>query len=311
MLLTNREIGANMEQTSGLDGSIPGGLSQTQKMSLSQSGFRQTGSQLNLSESFSDVNNCYENYYNFNQYGPRKGPMRTNSMSDMSFVGMPNTAGNFQQRQMVQPRRPSSRTSVMSGSHSSLISSNYMPIYPQQQPFMNQNQFRQPSLTSMNQGPEWADAMVKMEHCLAMLNSLQMNGQGQSAPSQMMLPPAQQPQPMLRQIPPFRPTVNQVQRSRSGKVLQPQPDFQERELRKKRRLRKKSDLSKFDMSDLKKKLDVISQEEKEDSDNSLTSQDSKNSAKTSDGGFYDGSAGSNSDSNSGSSTPDKECVKSR
>ena len=108
--------------------------------------------------------------------------------------------------------------------------------------------------------------------------------------------------------------------SRSGKVLQPQPDFQERELRKKRRLRKKSDLSKFDMSDLKKKLDVISQEEKEDSDNSLTSQgtssrtqpnsrssssDSKNSAKTSDGGFYDESTG-NSDSNSGASTPDKE-----
>ena len=108
--------------------------------------------------------------------------------------------------------------------------------------------------------------------------------------------------------------------SRSGKVLQPQPDFQERELRKKRRLRKKSDLSKFDMSDLKKKLDVISQEEKEDSDNSLTSQgkssgtcvsfetsnlDSKNSAKTSDGGYYGESIG-NSDSNSGVSTPDKE-----
>ena len=65
---------------------------------------------------------------------------------------------------------------------------------------------------------------------------------------------------------------NNLLSSRSGKVLQPQPDFQERELRKKRRLRKKSDLSKFDMSDLKKKLDVISQEEKEDSDNSLTSQ---------------------------------------
>merc|ERR1719343_746369 len=145
-----------------------------------------------------------------------------------------------------------------------------------------------------------------MEHCLAMLNSLQMSGQGQSAPSQMMLPPAQQPQPMLRQIPPFRPTVNQVQRSRSGKVLQPQPDFQERELRKKRRLRKKSDLSKFDMSDLKKKLDVISQEEKEDSDNSLTSQDSKNSAKTSDGGFYESNSGQNSVSTSGTSTPDKE-----
>lgn len=37
-----------MEQTNGIDGSIPGGLSHTQKMSLSQSGFR-TGSQLNLS----------------------------------------------------------------------------------------------------------------------------------------------------------------------------------------------------------------------------------------------------------------------
>ena len=115
-------------------------------------------------------------------------------------------------------------------------------------------------------------------------------------------------------------------RTRSGKVLQPQPDFQERELRKKRRLRKKSDLSKFDMSDLKKKLDVISQEEKEDSDNSLTSQgmyqhckndhslvrigryalvDSKNSAKTSDGGFYESNSGQNSVSTSGTSTPDK------
>merc|ERR1719277_943721 len=162
-----------------------------------------------------------------------------------------------------------------------------------------------------------------MEHCLAMLNQLQMgtgqisqvNPQQMSQPIMMNHQPTNQgapmgqspPTQMLRPIPPFaRPTINQVQRSRSGKVLQPQPDFQERELRKKRRLRKKSDLSKFDMSDLKKKLDVISQEEKEDSDNSLTSQDSKNSAKTSDGGFYDGSAGSNSDSISGSSTPDKE-----
>jgi hypothetical protein len=249
--------------------------------------------------------------------------MRTNSMSDMSFVGMPNTA-NYQ-RQMLppQPRRPSSRQSVLSGSHSSLMSSNYMPIYPNPQ---FAPQFRQNSMTSLGQvpmaqqqGPEWQDAMVKMEHCLAMLNSLQMspNQMTQMSPNQLPMmsqqqqqqPPPQQQmvqqQPMLRSIPPFRPTVNQVQRSRSGKVLQPQPDFQERELRKKRRLRKKSDLSKFDMSDLKKKLDVISQEEKEDSDNSLTSQDSKNSAKTSDGGFYDESTG-NSDSNSGASTPDKE-----
>merc|ERR1719277_872360 len=158
-----------------------------------------------------------------------------------------------------------------------------------------------------------------MEHCLAMLNQLQMgtgqmsqvNPQQMSQPIMMNHQPTNQgapmgqspPTQMLRPIPPFaRPTINQVQRSRSGKVLQPQPDFQERELRKKRRLRKKSDLSKFDMADLKKKLDVISQE---DSDNSLTSQDSKTSAKTSDGGFYEGS-NSASDSNSGSNTPDKE-----
>jgi len=308
--------GANMEQN-GLDGSIPGGLSNMQKMNLSQVGFRTGLPQLNTAESFSDVNSCYENFYNFNQFNRNKGPMRTNSMSDMSFVGMPNTANYQRQMQLPpQPRRPTSRQSVMSGSHSSLMSSNYMPIYPNPQ-FAP---FRQPSMTSLGQvqqqqQPEWQDAMVKMEHCLAMLNSLQMTpNQMTQMPNQMPMmsqqqqPPQQQmvqQQPMLRSIPPFRPTVNQVQRSRSGKVLQPQPDFQERELRKKRRLRKKSDLSKFDMSDLKKKLDVISQEEKEDSDNSLTSQDSKNSAKTSDGGYYGESIG-NSDSNSGVSTPDKE-----
>ena len=126
-------------------------------------------------------------------------------------------------RQMVQPRRPSSRQSVMSGSHSSLMSNNYMPMYPGQ--FMNQGYpgavpsgLSRPatgSMTNINQAamnpqgnsPEWADAMVKMEHCLAMLNQLQMGGQ----PTPQMMPTTNQ-QPMLRQIPPFRPTVNQVQR---------------------------------------------------------------------------------------------------
>lgn len=48
-------------------------------------------------------------------------------------------------------------------------------------------------------------------------------------------------------------------------MLQPQPEFQEREARKKRRLRKKSDLSKFDLSDLRKKLEVIDREDSTDS----------------------------------------------
>ena len=138
------------------------------------------------------------------------------------------------QRQMLppQPRRPSSRQSVLSGSHSSLMSSNYMPIYPNPQ---FAPQFRQNSMTSLGQvpmpqqqqGPEWQDAMVKMEHCLAMLNSLQMtpNQMTQMSPNQLPMmsqqqqqqpPPPQQQmvqqQPMLRSIPPFRPTVNQVQR---------------------------------------------------------------------------------------------------
>ena len=52
---------------------------------------------------------------------------------------------------------------------------------------------------------------------------------------------------------------------RKAQVLQPQPEFQEREARKKRRLRKKSDLSKFDLSDLRKKLEVIDREDSTDS----------------------------------------------
>ena len=47
--------------------------------------------------------------------------------------------------------------------------------------------------------------------------------------------------------------------------MQPQPELQEREARKKRRLRKKSDLSKFDLSDLRKKLEVIDREDSTDS----------------------------------------------
>ena len=87
----------------------------------------------------------------------------------------------------------------------------------------------------------------------------------------------------------------------SKAVLQPQPDFQERELRKKRRIRKKNDFSKFDMSDLKKKLekldnDVIDSDSSSsgivDSDSSGLSGhkiDNFRSNSGNDGGFYEGS----------------------
>ena len=52
---------------------------------------------------------------------------------------------------------------------------------------------------------------------------------------------------------------------RKTQSLQPQPEFQEREARKKRRLRKKSDLSKFDLSDLRKKLETIDRDDSTDS----------------------------------------------
>ena len=87
---------------------------------------------------------------------------------------------------------------------------------------------------------------------------------------------------------------------RSRTSLQPQPEFQERELRKKRRLRKKSDLSKFDMSDLKKKLESITHEESTSSDDSSKSSSSNPKSVGSDAGFYDAGTAS------GSTTPEKE-----
>lgn len=93
--------------------------------------------------------------------------------------------------------------------------------------------------------------------------------------------------------------LSQLQRSRTS--LQPQPEFQERELRKKRRLRKKSDLSKFDMSDLKKKLESITHEESTSSDDSSKSSLSNPKSVGSDAGFYEAST-----TGSGSTTPEKE-----
>ena len=45
--------------------------------------------------------------------------------------------------------------------------------------------------------------------------------------------------------------------------MQPQPDFQEREARKKRKLRRNKDSLAFDLTALKKRLEIISLEENE------------------------------------------------
>lgn len=104
---------------------------------------------------------------------------------------------------------------------------------------------------------------------------------------------------------------NCILRSRS--TLQPQPDFQEREARKKRKLRRNKDSLAFDLTALKKRLEIISLEENEpdkigscgsiSSDQGSESSgrvksDCSESDKKSDIGYNSG--------NSGLTTPEKE-----
>lgn len=219
------------------------------------------------------------------------------------------------------------------------------PMLPQPpaQPNMNYQQWnpymqyqggltRSPSMSSImsaaqpDSQSELAVAMQKMEHCMALLNSLQCQNPNMVLPNMQSLmgsnmgpvpamgnmgpincPPNRNMGPMPGGHVPIirRPSHNlgaplsQLQRSRTS--LQPQPEFQERELRKKRRLRKKSDLSKFDMSDLKKKLESITHEESTSSDDSSKSSSSNPKSVGSDAGFYEAST-----TGSGSTTPEKE-----
>ena len=95
---------------------------------------------------------------------------------------------------------------------------------------------------------------------------------------------------------------------RSRSTLQPQPDFQEREARKKKKLRKKTtDQSAFDMGTLKKKLEVISQEDSGSDSGAVRSNSSGTEspetkatdiAQSVDVGYFEGS--------SGNTTPDKQ-----
>ncbi|CAG5077720.1 Oidioi.mRNA.OKI2018_I69.PAR.g8796.t1.cds [Oikopleura dioica] len=114
-----------------------------------------------------------------------------------------------------------------------------------------------PSGRPMTSDPnEIAQAVKKMEQCLQMLNSIQRNNPGNY--QQHNLPPQQQQPQMLQPRAPPSLTAQPLRSSlRKPQALQPQPEFQEREARKKRRLRKKSDLSKFDLSELRKKLESV------------------------------------------------------
>jgi len=89
--------------------------------------------------------------------------------------------------------------------------------------------------------------------------------------------------------------------NRSQNLLQPQPEFQKREQMKKRRQRRKSDISKMDLTELRRKLESIdvdsdTTENNSEGEKSNVKNIRKNSTAT-DGGFYDGS-GSSSDSGS-------------
>merc|ERR1711970_1355097 len=94
--------------------------------------------------------------------------------------------------------------------------------------------------------------------------------------------------------------VSPTNQNRSQNLLQPQPEFQKREQMKKRRQRRKSDISKVDLTELRRKLESIDVSDGSDSGEG----DIKNKSERpkaagspiSDGGFYD--AGSGSDSGS-------------
>lgn len=286
--------------------------------------------QFNISDTMSDTGgrNSYEfcnigpglgcpptqNYQMFQP--PRPGSaavMRANSMSDLR-IGNPMRSGK--PLMGVNPGNPQlNRPGSALGFHGSMVN---LPGANMQQfgYHNNPNQinaqmnqinpifFDQSAINYKN--PQQIEATIhKMEGFLAMLNSLQ------GATNMVQTPQGNYPnfQPKFQNRPNMmmqRPTVHQVQRSRS--TLQPQPDFQEREARKKKKLRKKTtDQSSFDMGTLKKKLEVISQEDSGSDSGAVRSNSSgtespetkaTNIAQSVDVGYFEGS--------SGNTTPDKQ-----
>lgn len=291
--------------------------------------------QFNISDTMSDTGgrNSYEfcnigaganippsqNYQMFHPPRPNS-VMRANSMSDLRIGGNRMSGKPALGANPAQIPRPGSAL----GFHGSMVNlpgANLQQFGYQtnQHPQMMNHNFLDQSASAFfdqsalsYQSPQQIEATIhKMEGFLAMLNSLQSqtNQVNQPQGNYPNFHPKFQNRPNLM----MRPTVHQVQRSRS--TLQPQPDFQERENRKKKKLRKKatdqstsrsSDQSAFDMGTLKKKLEVISQEDSgsDSGAGSGTSSGSDATEKTTeitrgdDVGYFEGS--------SGNTTPDKQ-----
>lgn len=286
------------------------------------------GSQIINSDNLSQTgSNPYEHYAIPN----RKVPLRSNSLCDVRPAGSGSQDSRpVGRRPMIQRRSSNSSVDGRTpyNSHSQFYS---MYNYP----FNNQIVSRGCNNGNINQqalfnDPRHLEATVrKMESYLALLNQIQNQmGNSKSHPPVNILNESRVNGPLQQQLAPFpnsqkhgigshpQPQIKQqkpVQRSRS--TLQPQPDFQEREARKKRKLRRNKDSLAFDLTALKKRLEVISLEENEpDKTGSCGSLGSCGS----DSGAGSSLSGSNSDSekktedagynscNSGLNTPDKE-----
>lgn len=168
-------------------------------------------------------------------------------------------------------------------------------------PQLNQLQSVVQNAVQMNSAnpSELADAMRKMEECLQVF--AQISG---GKPTANQVQDNQMTNQMANQL--ARIEANRMAgvvsptniQNRSQNLLQPQPEFQKREQMKKRRQRRKSDISKMDLTELRRKLESIDVDSDTTENNSEGEKSNvKNIRKTStstDGGFYDGS-GSSSD----------------
>jgi len=212
-------------------------------------------------------------------------PSRPNSVQQMV------PSGQYQDWQVPKPRQGQLQSASMSSLNA---------FGPQ----LNQLQTAMQNAVQRNQGAnpqELASAMRKMEECLQVFAQLS----GAPSPSpQKMLQGAQQPvQQATQQAAPQQPQqrVLSPTNNRSQNLLQPQPEFQKREQMKKRRQRRKSDISKVDLTELRRKLESIDVSDGSDSGENDQIKNKSERPKAagspiSDGGFYD--AGSGSDSGS-------------
>jgi len=235
------------------------------------------------SNSISNMQQCQYQQYQQQQYNPNVAPQY--QMWQPQFQQPSSRPGSVDPYQMMS----SSSTSLNSSAYGFMSPT---PQQQQQQHHQSQQHLgnqaapsslpKVPSLsllTGLNFDPsgrpmtsdpnEIAQAVKKMEQCLQMLNSLQRNNsqknyQQHNLPNGQIMQQQQQQQHQRFQqqmLQPRAPPSLSAQPLRSSlrkpAALQPQPEFQEREARKKRRLRKKSDLSKFDLSELRKKLESV------------------------------------------------------